>query len=161
MTENHLTQELRALLEDALREFCYLAQDGNREGPPRIINGFLPPKKEPDGRDWPFVLIRPVEGSIDEEETTVSVQIIVGCWSREFEGYEYCLNVLSRIRNALTMLPARTLDYRFRLAFPIKWEFLSEQPYPSWTAVMTTDWILRTPDVRTENEDEVYGYFKE
>lgn len=159
MTENHLTQELRAFLADALKDFSYLAQDGKTEGSPKVINAFLPPKKESDGRDWPFVVVRPVEGSIDEEKTTVSVQIIVGCWSREFEGYEYCLNVLSRIRNALAMLPARTLDHRFLLAFPVKWELLNEQPYPSWTAVMTTDWMLRTPDVRTENEDNVYGFF--
>ena len=101
-----------------------------------------------------------MEGSIDEEDTTVSVEIIVGCWSREFEGYEYSLNVLSRIRNALTMLPARTLDSRFRLSFPIKWEMQTDQPYPSWTAVMVTDWILRTPDIRTEQEDKIYGFFK-
>ena len=159
MTENHLTQEMRALLADALKDFSYHAQDGMTEGAPVVINGFLPPKKKPDNRDWPFVVVRPVEGSINEEETTVSVQIIVGCWSEEFEGYEYCLNILSRIRNALTLLPARTLARRFRLGFPIKWEFVNEQPYPSWTAVMTTDWILRTPDVRTENEDNIYGYF--
>lgn len=160
MTENHLTQALRAFLAEALKDFSYLAQDGRTEGAPKIVNGFLPPKKEPDGRDWPFVVVRPVEGSIDEEETSISVEIIVGCWSREFEGYEYSLNVLSRIRNALTMLPARTLDHRFRLDFPIKWELQADQPYPSWTTVMITDWILRTPAVRTEKEDETYGYFK-
>ena len=160
MTENHLTQELLAFLADVLKDFSYRAQDGKTEGAPKVINGFLPPKKGQDGRDWPFVVARPVEGSINEEETVVSIQIIVGCWSKDFEGYEYCINVLSRLRNALTMLPARTLNNRFRLAFPVKWEFLEEQPYPSWMAVMTTKWILRTPDVRTENEDEVYGYFK-
>lgn len=160
MTENHLTQELRALLAETLKDFSYLAQDGTTEGPPKVINGFLPPKKKPDNRDWPFVVVRPVEGSVGEEATTVSVQIIVGCWSEEFEGYEYSLNIMSRIRNALTTLPAQMLNRRFRLAFPVKWEFVNEQPYPSWVAVMTTDWIMRTPDVRTENEDKVYGYFK-
>lgn len=157
MVENNLTRELRKFLEKELSTFSLPTQSGKRNAP-RIVNGFLPPKREKWEDDFPFVIVRPESGTIEMDETGISVSIIVGCYSEETEGYEHSMNVASRIRNTLTMMPNQTLARRFVLSFPITWKLNSEQPYPLWQVDMTTQWTTKTPEIRSEREFEIYGY---
>lgn len=156
MVENHLAKALRDHLAKELDAFRLPAQSGEHR-PPQIINGYLPPKRSGWNDDFPFVIVRPESGRVEMGETDITVSIIVGCYTEEMDGHEHCMNVASRIRNALTMLPNQTLDRRFMLRFPLSWKLHAEQPYPLWQIDMETRWVTKTPEIRSEREDEIYG----
>ena len=158
MVENELTRAIRELVAEAVKDFALPTKPerGDEEGElrqPQIVNGYLPPKRSGSKDDFPFVLVRAEEGASDAESTEVQVAIIIGAYSEEYDGHEYCLNVMSRIRTALCSLPGMTLANRYRLQHPIKWSTYSEQPYPQWQLDMQTTWLIRTPQQIDPEED--------
>lgn len=156
MLENHLTKALREYIAKALDDLILPAQNGEPR-PVQVINGYLPPKRSKENDDFPFVIVRPEKGRVEMGQTVVSIAIIIGCYTEEMDGHEHCLNVYSRIRNALSMMPNQTLDRRYQLAFPLSWVLHAEQPYPLWQIDVSTEWTIITPEIRSEREDEIYG----
>lgn len=150
MIEIYLTQALRELVEEAVKDFRLPVEKGETRAP-KVINGYLPPKQyimpgqTARDDDFPFVVVRADKATSNKEETQVDVSIIIGCYSKEFDGHEYCLNVMSRIRNALTSLENGILAGKYILSFPIEWDLVPEQPYPQWQLDMTTHWVFNTP----------------
>lgn len=159
MVGNHLTRALRGYLAKVLGDFRLPAESGEHR-PPRIVNGYLPPKRSGMNDDFPFVIVRPESGKIESDETNITVSIVIGCYTNEtsLDGHEHCLNVASRICNALTMLPNQTLDKRFILGFPISWVIPDEQGLTYWQLDMKTQWTTKTPEIRSESEEEIYGF---
>lgn len=158
MVENELTRAIRELVAEAVKNFSLPTKPerGSAEGDlraPQVVNGYLPPKRTGQRDDFPFVLVRADEGATDQDSTEVRVSIIVGTYSEEYDGHEYCLNVMSRIRTALCSLPGMTLANRYRLKHPIKWSTYAEQPYPYWQLDMQTTWYIRTPQPIDQEED--------
>ena len=146
MIENLLADELRKLIANAVADYRLPVKNGEAR-PPQVVNGYLPLKRGSNDEDFPFVLVR-VEGAKTEQDSTVvDVAIIVGCYAETFDGHEYCLNVMSRIRNALTFLPGWILAGKYALNFPIEYSILPDQPYPYWQLDMSTKWAVRTPEV--------------
>lgn len=158
MVENILAHELGAFLKRSLSGVVSQTP-GKTWKAPEIINGFLPPKRDAKD-DFPFVVIIPVKGSTDGDKTETDVRMEVGAWSEEYSGYEYAMNIMSRIRNALMDLPDGTLAGKFRITLPITWEMDDEQPYPGWLITMTTTWWSWSSEVGISNERGVYGYLK-
>lgn len=144
MLETTLAKELVAFLEEALVNTWLPLENGGGK-PPQIIDGFLPPKSKND--DFPFVIVRPESGTSDRGRTTVTVSLIIGCYSEELDGYGYCVEVMQRIRAALATFENQTLANRFQLEFPITWQQMEEQPYPLWLLNMTTKWTFNTPQL--------------
>lgn len=144
MIENELTESLRAFIEQSVADYRLPVKNGEPRAP-RVFNGYLPPKRSGYDDDFPFVVVRPDSGEVDTEQTTVSVSIVIGCYTEEFDGHEHCLNVMSRIRNALTMMENNTLANRYVLSYPISWSVLEDQPYPQWQLDMETKWTMKTP----------------
>ena len=95
MVTNLLTKALRELCAQAVKDFVLPTKEGQNPRVPRIVNGFLPPKRSGNGEldDFPFVLVRPEAGTGERESEEIRVNIIVGCYSEEFDGYEYGINV--------------------------------------------------------------------
>ena len=147
MVTNFLTKALRELCAQAVAEFRLPTKDGKNLRAPRIVNGFLPPKRSGNGEldDFPFVLVRPEAGTGDRESEEVRVNIIVGCYSEEYDGFEYGVNVIERIKEKICALPAETLDQRYQMRYPIKWNMVPEQPWPQWQIDMETIWIFNSP----------------
>ncbi len=146
MLELTLAGELRSFLADVLANVGTEDKNGDIVTP-RIVDAYLPPKQSSEADDFPFVIVRPEDGSLERDYVDVTVGIIIGCYSKEYDGYGFCLIVMERIRAALAMLPAQTLARRFQLLFPIEWENLPEQPYPLWQLTMTTKWRMRAPEI--------------
>lgn len=145
MIEQELAKSLREFIKNAVKDLRLPVEKEKKPRAPKIIDGYLPPKRSDNSDDFPFVIVRP-ESAISEYGTTiVTVAIIIGCYTTEYDGHEYCLNVMSRIRNALTMMKNGTLDERYILNFPIKWDLVPEQPYPQWQLDMETTWCFNTP----------------
>lgn len=147
MIEVELAKALRKKLEEILAEFRMPTDQPNfPDRAPKIINGYLPPKRTSADPDFPFVIVRPKSGRTpDESSSRVAVNLIIGCYSEEFDGHEYALNVMTRIRTGLLEMTHYTLDNRYRLEFPLSWELFDDQPYPQWQLEMTTEWTVATP----------------
>lgn len=151
MVINLLTKALRELCEQAVAEFRLPTKDGKTLRAPRIVNGFLPPKRSGgDLDDFPFVLVRPEAGTTERGSEEIRVNIIVGCYSEEYDGYEYGVNVMERIKEKICTLPAETLAQRYQMRYPVKWNMVPEQPWPQWQIDMETIWVFNSP----RNTDE-------
>lgn len=147
MVINLLTKALRELCEQAVAEFRLPTKDGQTLRAPRIVNGFLPPKRSGNGEldDFPFVLVRPEAGTTERGAEEIRVNIIVGCYSEEYDGYEYGVNVMERIKEKICTLPAETLAQRYQMRYPLKWNMVPEQPWPQWQIDMETIWVFNSP----------------
>ncbi len=146
MIETNLAIALGVFIEDALKELRLKTKKGELRAP-QIVDGYLPPKRTLEDDDFPFVIVRAEEGTSFMGQTSVTVSLIVGCYTTETDGYAHCMEIMQRIRAALCQMPEQTLDERFQLEFPIVWRNFPEQPYPQWQLEMTTKWTFNTPQL--------------
>lgn len=144
MIISNLGEALRAHIGEALKDFRLPVKNGEPR-PPHIVNSFLPPKRTLVSDDFPFVKVLADKGEIDDDCSTVTMAIIVGCYSQEYDGHEYCLNVLERLTRSLCSLPGGCLAGRYILQRPLKWGFFPNQPYPQWELGVETTWTFEAP----------------
>lgn len=149
MVTNLLTKAIRNKVTESVVNFRLETPKGTLKAP-QVVNGFLPPKKIGPDDDFPFVIVRPESGIMDPESQQIKVNIIVGCYSESFDGYEVCLNVVNRIIDKLSSLPGGILEGKYIASFPIRWNMTPEQPYPQWQIDIETNWTCRSP----ENTDD-------
>lgn len=145
MIENNLTKALREKIEDVVKDFRLPVKNGEPRCPV-VFNGYLPPKRHGVDDDFPFIVVRPDNGSNERDSAKMTVSIVVGCFTEDLNGFEDCIEVMTRIRAALVSMPNGILDNRYMLQFPITWDLLREQPYPQWQLNMETSWEYRTPE---------------
>lgn len=165
MNENELCDAIRERLR-SLTELTQLESDlgdGNFV-PPQIIDGYLPPKrsqKNDEGEllpEFPFIIVRPSSGQTGNDSMSrATVKILIGCYSEEFDGYKYCLMLLSVIRRGLVEKP--TIDGTpFCMELPFEWQNPDEQPWPEWQVEITTQWTVPTPLNIESSEELNHGY---
>ena len=150
MIEQELVKSLREFIKDAVKDFRLPVETEKKPRAPKVYDGYLPPKRSENGDDFPLIIVRPESATTEREETEVSVAIIVGCYTEEFDGHEYCLNVMTRIRNALTSMENGILAKKYVLKFPITWNIVPEQPWPQWELEIDTKWCFNTPQAITD-----------
>lgn len=148
MIEIHLTRAIRRFLTKVCEEYLLeTAKNGNRK--PKIVNGYLPPKRAGADDDVPFILVRAESASADESAISVDVSIVIGIFSKQDDGdvvgHDIVLEIISRIRTALMRLPNQILENRYMLDMPIEWDNVADQPYPNWQMAMTTHWVMPNP----------------
>lgn len=160
MVVNELTTALIDFLQKTALKDLALPLENSAEsdvGKLRFFDGYLPPKSE--NNDFPFVLVRPGSVEVNDELTTVEMLIVVGTFSDLYDGYRDAVNVMERIRVALSSLPNRTLNARYNFEFPMKASVPDEQAYPYWQVEMQTTWSVRTPiNVPPNNGENFYDY---
>lgn len=111
---------------------------------PQIIRGFEPPKRSDGEAEQPFVIVCPANGEINNEGIQrVQVGIVVGIRSEDFEASDWLLSTAHRIIQSLRERP--TLDSRYVLEYPLKWDMMFVQPYPLWQLEMLTEWVIPAP----------------
>lgn len=147
MVENQLTDALREYIEAAVKDLRLPVKNGTcgEERVPQVLDFDLPPKRSGEKDDFPFVIVRADSGEIEAEQSEIDVYIIVGCYSDDFTANRDCLNVMSRIRNALTMLPNGILADKYELQYPLKWTLHGEQPNPQSQLDMLVKFAYMTP----------------
>ncbi len=158
MVEIELCRALRAFIKDAVKDLVLPVKDEENGRTPQVFNGYLPAKKPGDRGDvekkyFPFIVVRPDEGESDRDGTEVTVSIIFGAYSTTDDGYEHCLNMMVRVRNALMALPFQTLKGRYQLRDEIVWRNFPDQPWPYWQIDMTTKWFFNSPQPVSGVED--------
>lgn len=152
MITNEFTDALLAKIADAVKDMRLPVKNGEPR-PPKVIDGYLPPKRSGADDDFPLVIVRPEKGEIEENAANISAVLIVGCWSEEFDGYKHCVNVMERIKSALATMENGTLADKYILQYPIKWTLAEEQPYPFWQLEMELSFAHRAPQYLTDWEE--------
>ena len=146
MTENGCLQAIAEWLEtQVLYEYRLPSPRKSGDYPFHIFVGWLPEKKGQEDEDYPFALVRPVDGTVGMDGTAMAVDIVLGVFAGETRGCEYVLNVQRHLLNALCTLGERRLRDKYCLAMPVTWELPDDQPYPVWVAVVHTEWTYHTP----------------
>ncbi|MBE0470510.1 MAG: hypothetical protein IBX55_13510 [Methyloprofundus sp.] len=145
MIETELTRAIRERLETIVENLRLKSDKKDQpDRPPTVVNGYLAPKRSNQQSDFPYLIVRPGQGTTGSDGfTRVTVKLLVGCFSEEFDGFEYGLQVLSLIRKGLMESP--TLEKRYRMELPFDWELFDDQPYPEWVLEATTQWTIATP----------------
>lgn len=111
---------------------------------PKVVNGYLAPKRSKNEPEYPFIIVRPRKGEIDRENRyKVDAQIIVGTFSEEPDGHEYAILVFERVLRALRENP--TLDKRYTLDYPTSWALYDEQQFPFWQVVGRVSYLIPAP----------------
>lgn len=158
MVENLLVDALVALISEAVEEYRMPVKNGDPRAP-KVVNGFLPPKRSLPEDDFPFVVVRAEAGTSDVQETITNVAISIGCYTEEYDGHKYCLNVLARIKSALSMLENGILDKKYVLQYPMTWQMVENQPYPEWQLDMVTKWAYNTPQAEFSTDFNEGDYY--
>lgn len=128
---------------------------------PRIVIGALPPKRhsQEQGEDFPFLVVRAVDGEDDDgdKKPEVTIDIIAGAWvppeSDAETGTLESHRMGDKVRVALRKVGDGTglLDSRYELQYPIKWKAgvrdsdgseAGAQPHPYYYITIKTRWLL-------------------
>lgn len=144
MVVNELSKALQELCREAVKNFQLPTKEKELRAP-QIFIGDLPPKRSGDKDDFPYVIVTPLEGESHRGSEQIQMRIQIGCYSEKNDGYEYCLNVATRIKEKLFTLPAETLNQKYQFVYPLKWNIFQSQPFPEWLMLIDTDWVTNTP----------------
>ncbi|HOV79367.1 MAG TPA: hypothetical protein PK728_04615 [Bacillota bacterium] len=140
-----LVDGLRDFIEPLVKSYVLETNRPNLAKPPQVVTGYLPPKNPNfDAPDFPFVIVRFVEGTDSDDGSTAVVKIIAGTYSEDArEGWRDAANILQRVKTEL--LKRRVIAKKYRVELPMKIEMPEEQPFPEWIGVMTTTWAVAQP----------------
>lgn len=144
MVENSLTAALRDYLSECFKGYELPVQGGGTREP-KIFTGRTPFKRSNKEDDFPFIMVRLDSGATDNDASTVTVSIIVGCYAEDDDEHGYALNVMAKIRNALFSLPCGTLSQKYQFRPGFSWEIYPEQPWPYIQLDIKTQWLLEPP----------------
>lgn len=139
MTPIDLMKSLKRFLEQVIQHYS-LETNVKTIKEPQVIEMFLPPKKYNEIPDYPFIIIRIIDGEDTETDATVKVKLLFGTYSEDRDGYADVLNMMERVRQEL--LKQRILDKKYRMELPYTWKVFEEQPYPEWIGEATTTWVV-------------------
>lgn len=143
MTPLILIDSLIPFVESVVADFVL---DSNVKGvkkAPQVIAGYLKekqPNEKQDPPDFPYVILRFLDGSDADGHHTVRIKIMAGTYSQDAQhGWRDPVNILQRIKDELLKLPYLG---PFQIVKPVKTELPEEQPYPEWVAWMILQVII-------------------
>lgn len=136
------------LLMQALKLFLQSELAGDVTTVPNVHLGYLPEKTAENRQqeEYPFILLRPIEGEGTEEQYRVKLLLLFATKSDDDSGFLDVLNLMERVR--IMLLKKRLIDNRFYMEMPYKWKFYDEQAQPEWFGEAVTTWSL--PHVQEE-----------
>lgn len=159
MQENELCQAVEDFIGQLLKDFklpAFEKPDGDEDNwneqktaLPKIVDGYLPPKRSQSTEDFPFVLVRLQSSEATHEMTTATVLVACCVYSKLSIGYRHAVNMATRIRDALLNLPNDVLAKRFLLDGPIRLKNYDDQAWPYWQVDLTTTWKFQAPPINT------------
>jgi hypothetical protein len=117
------------------------------ESAPNLFDGWVPPKTV-DAEQFPFVTIRPAEGSDSpqgaDQAASAKVIISVGAFIDADDGWLDVLDVIQAIRLDLEEQPA-IAGTSFEHTGPLEWQLVDESKRPQWFGLVTTNWTIPRP----------------
>lgn len=153
-----LMSAMKELVEDAL---VSVSVEPGYE-PPKVRLGYLPfetvPDNIPEGaaplvntevEDEPFVIIRAMTGEDEAHEQDVAkILILIGTKEVNEQGYMDVLHIMENLRAAIAKKNFIGRDH-YEPFGKVKWTIPEEQPWPIWTGIIETNWII--PGVEKED----------
>ena len=106
-----------SLFEENTPEF---AEDPEALHEIAVHDGWLPNKDAATPADYPFVTVRPSEATVDNGITQLTIEIVVGTFSRK----------------------DNLLDHKYERVGSMKWSMPFEQEQPFFMIVLTTNWHI-------------------
>lgn len=114
---------------------------------PQVVGGWLPPKVDADDEYYPFLIVRPRDGSDSEqgatEQSLAAFQILVGTYSDTDEGFEDVVLLFDAVRSSLLSQPV--LSGTSFECLSLTWQLPEQQTRPQWLGTITTNWNLPRP----------------
>ena len=166
-----LLREIKSVLQGLFADAAYRNPGVDDEGDPdafispRIYIGSLPPKRKhgQTNEDFPFLVVRAIQGEDQNDYSEVSAEIIAGIYTAQDEeaGSNEIQNIIDRVR--IRFLQHRMLADRFELQMPINWSTGSDeernQPHPYYVGQISTTWRYVQPQqLHTLNTElDTYG----
>ncbi|MGN0902875.1 MAG: hypothetical protein ACI4M9_06290 [Succinivibrio sp.] len=107
-----------------------------------VHDGWLPNKDAATPDDYPFVTVRPSEATVTNGITQLTIEIVVGTFSRDENAYHDTSNVAQRILMRLAQLKDNLLAHKYERVGSMKWSMPFEQEQPFFMIVLTTNWHI-------------------
>lgn len=151
-----IERRIKEVTASLLLEYEEQDEEGNfKRKSPQVVSGYLPPKRSSDTPDYPYIIVRPGEGTTSDDGNSIcTVKLLIGCFSEEYDGYKNCFLILNELKRAF--MEQRTLEKHFRFELPFSWNMFDDQPWPEWVLEVESRWSVFTPQ---EIPDEgVTGY---
>jgi len=136
------------MLMMAIKDFLIKELADDAATIPAVHLGALPSKTAENRNDpvFPLIIVRPMDGDGDNDESRVQVKLLFGTQSEDDSGFIDVLNLMERVR--ILLMRQRIIDRKFQIEPNWKWQFLEDQPEPQWICQAITTWTL--PQIRQE-----------
>jgi hypothetical protein len=121
---------------------------------PRTVTGEIAVDKLPD---CPAILVQAVSAKVQNDETLVTVRILVNAYDENPDsgGYQDVQNMVEAIAIALTSFGQQAIDQAYPIVMPFTWQLVEADTFPHYIAEMTTEWEL--PSGRPLPDAEIFG----
>jgi hypothetical protein len=156
-----LLKALKAFLEEAFAHTVFRVEvTKETHTTPKVHIGALPPKRrDGNGKDFPFIVVRPSEGEDDDDGSSATVRIVFGTYTEEDVegGLNDVMNMVDRCRRFL--FQHQLLDKKYVLNLPLKWHCGVDEdaghPHPYYHGTITTNWNLPSVEQLLTAEDAI------
>lgn len=150
MTSYKVMENFKKVLESTLKNVRFETKE-NCSKNPKIVLGYLEPLKVDDDEadDFPYVLVRYMNGEGSEDESEVNLKLIFGIYSQDAKGWVDVLHMIEVVKQML--LKTRVFDF-YTLEYPLKDSIPEEQPYPYFYGFL--DIRLKIPHIEIEGDEE-------
>lgn len=115
----------------------------------KVYNGWIPSKSFDNDADYPFVTVRPSEGTVRNGATDLNIDIIVGTFAHDDVAYKDTMNVTHRLLMRLAQLEDNILDHKYERVGEMKWNLPFDQKEPYYMVVISTSWRIYTSQFET------------
>ena len=121
-----LAEEIRAATKDYV-----LKAEGQEDKKLSVYCQHIPDEEFLDDTYYPLVVVA-VQSVEDDEQgiSTATIGLTIGVYGDDKQAWMDLLSIMERIRQRVNLV--KTVDRRYPLILPTKWETVEAQPYPFW-----------------------------
>lgn len=143
MTSIMLIDALAQFVEQEVKEYRYKAANGE-DRTLSVHKYYLNAREGYDSSITPYIIVRPMEGMDEIQESTVKCAIIVAVRDEDVEyGYLGVVNILEHLRQAI--LRQVSIGKQFTVKRPLKWAIDEIPNSPIYTGYLVVE--FRVPGV--------------
>lgn len=167
MTAYLLLKSLCDFLRQSVADYAAAQGDKGNDRIPEVFEWYLPFKnpRASEKIDYPYIVARIHEGQNTNDinmGSTVRIDLAFGIYKegRNHDGFvmpDGAYDLLSLMEHTrISLFKQHTIDRRYSIEKPYKWQIPEEQPYPLWVGQAQTLWNVQS--VIDESEEvNLYG----
>ena len=141
MSVKYLLDEIEKNLQEVFKGYK-LVNQREKLASLNIYQYNLPEKQEEyDEEHFPYIIIRPTEGSLNQDEETVTTTLIFGI-SDDRENKQGAADITNMIEKYKNHLANKKFVGTYEVLFPITWELQDEDTHPLYFGGIAVMWKL-------------------